>query len=541
MYGDRLSIKPCKLIREGILMVKFINDPQFGEIVDFEALRGPLRASYDALYPEFNMLESNRVGSRIFNDEPSHMIAAGASMLAWQMLSAADEFELADELRDSIFTLGWTEEHTGSDLLSAKTAATPLSDDPENREYHIKGQKWLINNSYHADYHMVLAKVDPTQDGPRSLSLFLVPRSSTKNWQRLETHVLRNMVLTKFDIDGPGRLVGRKGHGLSIVQRMAMPSKYQCAYLGMQMTQNAIPATIDHLSTKRIFGNEPIQFSNVFRQMYNIALETAFINFLYHRAIVFSDSSFLAFHGTMLKSFLLLRANETLSQNWLVAGSKGFLRESIIGRDAIDSFVLPVFDGHYTINTLMTAKHMSRYLKADQQGDLDGRIQQMRDKLFIAEPGDQINKKPGEIRNPAFFNYVEYFRQLNLSIDVDVEGAFASVRALMTEMDETGYSSEAEYKYKTGTLVHWLEAILAAGEMVRVFDDERYLNVVVQQYNGFVQAFNDIVSEGNLQTDFLTPMRHVPLPEVEDNEAFLRDLLALEDKVVAMRQPVSGD
>jgi hypothetical protein len=77
--------------------------------------------------------------------------------------------------------------------------------------------------------------------------------------------------------------------------------------------------------------------------------------------------------------------------------------------------------------------------------------------------------------------------------------------------------------------------------MVRVFDDERYLNVVVQQYNGFVQAFNDIVSEGNLQTDFLTPMRHVPLPEVEDNEAFLRDLLALEDKVVAMRQPVSGD
>lgn len=521
-------------------MVNFIQDPQFGEIVDFEALREPLRESYNCLYPEFNMLESNRVGSRRFNDEPSHLIAAGASMLAWQMLSASEEYELAEELKDSIFTLGWTEEHTGSDLLSAKTQATPLSDDADTRDYHIKGQKWLINNSYHADYHMVLAKVDPEQDGPRSLSLFLVPRSSTKNWQRLETHVLRNMVLTKFDIDGPGRLVGRKGHGLSIVQRMAMPSKYQCAYVGMKMSHNAIPATIDHLSTKRIFGDEPIKFSNVMRQMYNIVMETAFINFLYHRAIVFSDSSFLAFHGTMLKSFLLLRVNETLAQNWLVAGSKGFLKESIIGRDAIDSFVLPVFDGHYTINTLMTAKHMSRYLKADQPGDASARISLMRAKLFIAEPGDQINKKPGEIRNPDFFDYIDYFNQLALPIELDMHTVVERVKALMIELDETGYDSEAEYKYKTGTLVHWLEAILAAGEMVRVLDDERYLNVVVQQYNGFVSAFNAIISEGSLATDFLTPLRHVALPEIEDNEAFLRDLLAIEDKLIAMRQPNMG-
>ena len=54
----------------------------------------------------------------------------------------------------------------------------------------------------------------------------------------------------------------------------------------------------------------------------------------------------------MLKSWLLLRANELLGQNLLVVGSKGFLAESVIGRNAIDSFVLPVFDGHYTINTL---------------------------------------------------------------------------------------------------------------------------------------------------------------------------------------------
>ena len=49
------------------------------------------------------------------------------------------------------------------------------------------------------------------------------------------------------------------------------------------------------------------------------------INFIDYRALAFSAGNFLQFHGVMLKSWLLLRANELLGQNLLVAGSKGFL------------------------------------------------------------------------------------------------------------------------------------------------------------------------------------------------------------------------
>lgn len=521
--------------------MEMIQDPQFGEIVDFEVVREALRVTYDGLSPEFNMLGAIKAGTDMLDEQPSYMIAAGASMLAWMMLLASDEQDLAEELKDSIFTLGWTEEHVGSDLLSMTTAATPNSDDPDEREFHVKGRKWLINNSYHADYHMVLAKIDPEQDGPRSMSLFLVPRSSTKNWERLDTHVLRNMVLTTFDIDGPGRLVGKRGYGLSIVQRMASAARYQCSYAGMRMTQNSIAATIDHLSTKTIFKEQPINFSNVFRQMYNLVLQTAFYNFLFNRAVVYSDTSFLQFHGTMLKSWLLLRTNETLAQNWLVAGSKGFLKESIIGRDAIDSFVLPVFDGHYTINTLMTAKHMSRYLKANQSIDAQERINHLREKLWVYEVGDQINKSSRETRHPDFFNYADYWKQLDVPLGLDVDDFLGQVQALVKELNDTNLSSEAEYKYKIGTLVHWLEAVLAAAEFWKVMDDDLYLNIVVQVYNQFVKAFNDIVSEGVLQTNFMQPIRHIPLPEVSDNETFLRELLDIESKVKQMRLAAVGD
>ena len=169
----------------------FVNDPQFGNIVDFEKLRESIRNLYDALLPDFDMHKSLQVGAELYGDEPDLMIAAGASMLAWMTVIAAGEDKIAEDLKDSLFTLGWTEEEIGSDLLSATTVATPLNDDPGCVDYHIKGRKWLINNSYHADYHTIVAKIDPDSSGPRSLSIFLVPQSSCKNWERLETHVLR--------------------------------------------------------------------------------------------------------------------------------------------------------------------------------------------------------------------------------------------------------------------------------------------------------------------------------------------------------------
>ena len=512
-------------------MVTFVKDPEFGEIVDFDFARKALRASYDALYPDFNMLGSVERGTELFDDDNAFMVTGGASLLAYSIILAADEHEMAEWAKDYLWTLGWTEEHAGSDLLSNVTTATPMSDEPGEKKYHVKGKKWLINNSYHADYHLVVAKIDPNQNGPRSLTLFAVPRSSIKNWERLNTHVLPNMVLTKFEIDGPGTLVGKIGHGLTILQRMAMPSKFICTYVGVRMMVHGVNASLDHLSTKRIFGDNPIHFSNVFRQMYNIVLNRAFYEFMFYRAATLSDSSFLQFHGTILKSFLLLRMNELLSQNLLVAGSKGFLRESPIGRHAFDSFVLPVFDGHYTINTLMTAKMIDNYVVATRKENMHERLAFLREKLFHSENGQQLNAKPIEIRRPDFFDYVDYWQQLDVPLEVDPSTIINSVKAIIAELDGNGFASEAEYKYKTGTLLHWMEAIQAAGEMWKIYEDDRYLNAIIQQYNGFVNAFNQIISEGNLTTPFLTPLRQLPLPEVEDEEAFLRDLMNIQERM----------
>jgi len=499
----------------------FVNDPKFGKIVDFDQLRQMIHHIYDSLLPDFDMPKSMKVGVELFGDEPDLLIAAGASMLAWMTIVAAGEDQIAEELKGKLFTLGWTEEAIGSDLLSAATTAIPLADDPNAKEYHIKGRKWLINNSFHADYHTVVAKTDPNSRGPRSLSIFLVPRSSCKNWERLKTHVLRKMVLTTFDIDGPGRLLGKAGHGLQILQKMAMPSKYQCAYVGIKMMNEAIPASIEHLSSKRIFNQNPINFSNVFRQMYNLVLQAAVLNFIYYRALAFSADTFLQFHGVMLKSWLLLRANELLGQNLLVAGSKGFLAESVIGRNAIDSFVLPVFDGHYTINTLMTAKHMKRYLGARRRADVQERMDILRRGAFTSQSGDQIRANSRKLRNPDFFDYAQYIEDLGLPIDLDVRAVAAATQSLTNELNERDLMTDPEHRYKLGTMVHWMEALLAACELWKATEEDEYLNGVIMQYNAFANEFNQIVSESALRTEFLQLMRQRPLHQFDNPREFL--------------------
>ena len=516
-------------------------DPDFGEIVDFEQLRESIRHLYDALLPDFNMHKSLQVGTELYGDDPSAMIAAGASMLAWMTIIAAGEDEIAEALKDSLFTLGWTEEEIGSDLLSASTLATPLDPAHDGFDYHLRGRKWLINNSYHADYHTVVAKTDPQSSGPRSLSIFLVPQSSCKNWRRLETHVLRRMVLTSFEIDGPGKLLGRAGHGLQILQRMAMPSKYQCAYVGVKLLNEAIPASIEHLSKKRIFKENPINFSNVLRQMYNLVLQAAVLNFIYYRALAFSAGSFLQFHGVMLKSWLLLRANELLGQNLLVVGSKGFLAESVIGRNAIDSFVLPVFDGHYTINTLMTAKHVKRYLGAQRRADVGERMAALRQGLSSSRSGDQIRAHSRKLRNPDFFDYAQYIEDLGLPLKLDARRLVSAMQALADELGERGLTQDPEHRYKLGALLHWMEALLAACEMWKATGEPEVLNAVVMQYNAFVNQFNQVISESALCTDYLPLLRQRHLGSVDNPREFLLRLYGLAQGFAADSKPPSPE
>ena len=81
----------------------------------------------------------------------------------------------------------------------------------------------------------------------------------------------------------------------------------------------------------------------------------------------------------------------------------------------------------------------------------------------------------------------DHWQALDVPLALDPQHIIDRMQALLTELDETplpddpdkSLSSGPEYKYKTGTLLHWMEAIMAAGEFWKVTENDNYLNVIV--------------------------------------------------------------
>ena len=216
----------------------------------------------------------------------------------------------------------------------------------------------------------------------------------------------------------------------------------------------------------------------------------------------------------MLKSWLLLKCNDILSQNLLVTGSKGFLKESNIGGNAIDSFVYPVFDGHYTLNTLLTYKHTRRYLGANGAGrsrraDAGAARKRLRPAGRQADPQQQPRNPP-----PALLRLRRLHRPLPAAHPAGRGPPLISAsEGIMDAMQARGVTNEPEYRYKVGMLVHNLEALLSAVELWKVTENDHYLNAIIMQYNDVGKLINRIISEGDLAVDFIQPLRQLPLPK----------------------------
>ena len=161
--------------------------------------------------------------------------------------------------------------------------------------------------------------------------------------------------------------------------------------------------------------------------------------------------------------------------------------------------------------------------------------------MYKPQLANQMDANSRKLRNPDFFDYAQYIEDLELPIDIDARGIVEAMRALSSELNDLDLMSDPEHKYKLGTMVHWMEALLAACELWKVTEEDEYLNAIIIQYNALVNEFNQIVSESALQTDFLQLMRQRPIGEFDDPTDFLLYLHNLEEMTKKFRDPLVTD
>jgi alkylation response protein AidB-like acyl-CoA dehydrogenase len=106
-------------------------------------------------------------------------VGPGTTMLTANAIRAVGSPQLRQRILpgvaagETLICLGYTEPEGGSDVFACKTRSVRDGD-----EWVINGQKMFTTFAHRADYCFLLTRSDPASNGPRGLTMFLVPMDS---------------------------------------------------------------------------------------------------------------------------------------------------------------------------------------------------------------------------------------------------------------------------------------------------------------------------------------------------------------------------
>ena len=230
---------------------------------------------------------------------------------------------------DDLIAFCLSEKDAGSDAGSLQTRAAKQPDGT----YVINGDKKWTTNGGAANIYTVFTRTDPTKEGPRGLSAFIVQKGEpgfTIGWKELKMGIRCVPVHETHFKDvkvGPDRLLGgTEGHGfrhsMSTLDR-ARPC----------VAAQALEDTMTYLGQRIAFG-EPLATKQVLRhRVADMATEIeAARQLVYHAAGLYTAGEECVKEVSMAKLFATEVANRVAYQAVQLHGGYGYMREFPVER-----------------------------------------------------------------------------------------------------------------------------------------------------------------------------------------------------------------
>jgi len=263
-----------------------------------------------------------------------------------------------------------TEPNAGSDVASMETRATMDGD-----HYVLNGTKTFISNAGIADFYTVFASTNPAA-AAKGISCFVVPADTpgfrfVKAQILSEPHPLGEITFENCRIPASHRLGAEgKGLGLGLATLDRLRPTVGAAACGM--AARALTEALDHLRSRRQFGQRLAEFQLMQQKIARMATDLAAARLLVYTAAWEKDhgAKRIGLESAMAKSFATEAAGRIIDDAVQILGGRGVLAESVVDRLYRAARSLRIYEGTTEIQHLIIGSHFIQ--QADEASPTEG-------------------------------------------------------------------------------------------------------------------------------------------------------------------------
>ncbi len=251
-----------------------------------------------------------------------------------------------------------TEAESGSDAGALRTVAVPQAGG-----WALTGTKQWITNGTHAGTFIVFARTDPSTDGARGISAFVLDAEHVEVSREPGKLGLHSSSTADIRLDaalvGRERLLHEENRGFTVAMATLDGGRIGIAAQAVGIAQAAYDAARAYALERRQFGRRIADFQAIQFKLADMATEIAAARWLTYRAAWLKQEGLPhTAEGAQAKLFASSVARRQTGEAIQVLGGYGFTTEFPVERYFRDAKVTEIYEGTSEIQRLVIARNI---------------------------------------------------------------------------------------------------------------------------------------------------------------------------------------
>jgi alkylation response protein AidB-like acyl-CoA dehydrogenase len=259
---------------------------------------------------------------------------------------------------EAIGAFALTESGSGSDAAAMQSRA-----EPDDGGWRISGAKQWITNGGFGGTVLLFARTDPSTQGARGISAFLVDGADVEVTHEAEKLGLNSSQTVDLALDGvrvdSDRLLHEEGHGFRVAMATLDGGRIGIAAQAVGIAQAGYDVAREYAKERRAFGRRIGEFEAIQWKLADMSTEIDAARLLTYRAAWLKEQGKPHTEaGAKAKLFASEVARRQTSEAIQILGGYGYTKEFPVERYYRDAKVTEIYEGTSEIQRLVIAREI---------------------------------------------------------------------------------------------------------------------------------------------------------------------------------------